>query len=116
MNITIKRILPAAALLLGIVITSCSTSKNTQTLLINSEKVDCIGVAPMKCLQVKKLDKPNPQWEYMYSEIKGFEYEPGYIYKIKVKVKELDKKQVPADGSSIEYTLEKVISKEAGEK
>ncbi|MGL4228807.1 MAG: DUF4377 domain-containing protein [Tannerellaceae bacterium] len=116
MNITIKRILLAAALLLGIVTTSCSTSKNTQTLLINSEKIDCMGVAPMKCLQVKNLDKADAEWETMYANIKGFEYEPGYIYKIKVKVKELDKKQVPADGSSIEYTLEKVISKEAVQK
>lgn len=116
MHLILKRVLPAVALLMGIATTSCSTSKNTQTLLINSEKIDCVGVGPMKCLQVKKLDKPNAEWETMYTNIKGFDYEPGYIYKIKVKVKELDKKDIPADGSSIEYTLEKVISKEAAQK
>ncbi|HAC22592.1 MAG TPA: hypothetical protein DCF91_10955 [Porphyromonadaceae bacterium] len=116
MHLILKRALPAIALFLGIAASSCSTSKNTQTLLINSEKIDCMGVAPMKCLQVKNLDKADAEWETMYANIKGFDYEPGYIYKIKVKVKELDKKQVPADGSSIEYTLEKVISKEAVQK
>lgn len=116
MHLIIKRVIPALALLLGIATSSCTTSKNTQTLLINSEKIDCMGVAPMKCLQVKNLDKAAPEWETMYTNIKGFDYEPGYIYKIKVKVKELDKKDIPADGSSIEYTLEKVISKEAVQK
>ncbi|MGL6179874.1 MAG: DUF4377 domain-containing protein [Tannerellaceae bacterium] len=116
MHLILKRVLPAITLLMGIAFSSCSTSKNTQTFLINSEKVDCMGVAPMKCLQVKKLDKPNAEWENMYTNIIGFDYEPGYIYKIKVKVKELDKKQVPADGSSIEYILEKVVSKEAAKK
>ncbi len=42
--------------------------------------------------------------------IKGFNYEEGYQYRIKVKIIHLA--DPPQDGSSLEYVLEKVLSKE----
>jgi hypothetical protein len=41
-------------------------------------KVDCRGVGPMKCLQVRYPDKgPNQPFYNFYSFIKGFNYVEG---------------------------------------
>jgi hypothetical protein len=79
---------------------------------VNSTKVSCVGLAPSKCLQVQKTDTLDPSaWETFYASIKGFEYEPGYIYKIVVKENHLDPAGLPADASSIEYTLAEILEK-----
>lgn len=82
--------------------------------MINSSMVDCMGIAPMKCFQVKTLDKQNKEestWTNMYTRIEGFDYKPGYIYTLKVKKEYLDNKNLPQDSSSIKYTLISIISK-----
>lgn len=75
---------------------------------IKENKVPCTGVAPMECLQVK--EEKNKEWTYFYENIQGFNYEPGFTYKLKV---EKNKKlgNLPADASAFEYKLKKVISK-----
>ena len=86
---------------------SCSTNKNLATYTISSEKADCYGVMPMKCMLVKEGDAQN--WTLFYSNIDGFDYEEGYEYVLKVK--KLNVENPPADRSSIKYTLIKVVSK-----
>lgn len=86
--------------------------ENVENWWVNSAKVSCTGVSPMSCLQIQKGDEIDPSaWEFFYSGIEGFEYEPGNIYQIKVK--STPKENVPADASSINYELVKVISKES---
>lgn len=75
---------------------------STRIMEIGPEKVDCVGVGPRECLVV--------DGEYFYSVIGGFEYEEGYTYSIKVGVEDVE--NPPADGSSLKYTLIKIISKE----
>ena len=78
---------------------------------VNSSKISCEGVGEMSCLQVKRgEDFKKLPWELFYDDIKGFEYRPGYIYKIKVNETKLE--NVPADASSLEYTLVEIVSKE----
>ena len=84
---------------------SCKTT--TETLIIGPSKVPCTGVAPQDCLQVKK--DSSGTWENFYGDIKGFDYEPGYEYTIKVDVTE--NKNAPADASSLNYTLKEVLTK-----
>jgi len=109
-----KLLIPIFALISLTIITSCQSMKKTPATTsiywINSLFVDCEGVAPMKCLQVKKSE--NGTWENFYSKIEGFEFVVGYQYKIEVKEETKDPKMVPADGSSIVYTLVKVIEKQ----
>lgn len=65
----------------------------------------------MTCLQIQKgktLDWSQP-WELFYSKIEGFQYQPGFIYKLLVKEDIID--NPPADTSSIKYTLIKVLEK-----
>ena len=63
----------------------------------------------MECLEIRRAD--SGAWELFYSEIEGFEYEPGYLYRIRVREEKLDPAQVPADASSIKYTLVSVEEK-----
>ncbi|WP_430972509.1 META domain-containing protein [Sunxiuqinia rutila] len=99
------------SLLLVAMMFSCSTQKNVYW--VNSSKVDCMGVGPMSCMQVQKGNNlEESQWQNFYSTIDGFDYEPGYFYKLKVKEEHLSKEEVPADASSIRYTLVKVLDKQ----
>lgn len=106
-NNVIKYVL---ALIVGLIYMSCESNPNEQTLWVNSAKVDCVGVGPMQCFQIKN-DEDEP-WSNFYQEISGFEFEPGYIYKLKVAVDTLDKKTLPADKSYLEYRLIKILAKE----
>ncbi|MBC9933567.1 DUF4377 domain-containing protein [Chitinophaga qingshengii] len=82
------------------------TSKN-QTIYVKESKEPCTGVAPMECLQIKGLK--DKDWSNLYTNIEGFKYTPGYRYKLLVRVTPV--KNPPADGSSIKYTLRKVLEK-----
>lgn len=82
------------------------------TIFVNSLKVDCTGVAKMKCLQIQESPTLDPEkWQFFYDQIEGFEYQPGFIYKLSVKKEKLDPASVPADGSSIKYSLLEVLDK-----
>ncbi|WP_460687144.1 DUF4377 domain-containing protein [Niabella aquatica] len=81
---------------------------------INSATKDCQGVGPMKCLEVQKNDTLEPgKWQLFYSQIEGFTYEPGYVYQLIIKEEQIPADRVPADGSSIKYTLVKQLEKKA---
>ena len=84
-----------------------ASSGDEKTFIVASQTVDCTGVAPMKCLQVK--EKESDSWGNFYSNIEGFTYEPGFEYVLKVKTEKLT--NVPADALSIKYTLVKQVSK-----
>lgn len=74
---------------------------------ISGNHVDCQGVGPMKCMEVKFV-YANP-WQLFYNSIEGFNFEPGYRYKIKVL--ETKVANPPADGSNLKYKLMKVYYK-----
>jgi len=99
---------------------SCAGSKETTTekkdnvftYWVDSSTVACTGVAPMRCLRVKKGELfEDLEWTYFYSPIKGFDYKPGFLYKLQVREEKIPLDQVPADASSIRYTLVKILEK-----
>ena len=92
---------------------SCNITPETKALWINSARIDCVGVGPMQCLQVKY--SPEEAWSNFYQDIEGFAYEPGYIYEVSVELIRMDPANVPADASSIRYKLVEVISKKPDE-
>ncbi len=108
-------------LIIGILLfmVSCATHKVNKTgktneyiYWVNSSKVPCEGVGTTNCLRVQKGDTLNIEdWQYFYSSIEEFDYVPGYIYKLIVREEKIDKEKVPADASSIKFTLVKVIEK-----
>ncbi len=90
-----------------------SLGKGEYIYWINSETRPCVGVGEMTCLQIQKGETlEEGKWLHFYDGIEGFDYEPGYIYKLIVKETEIPPHQVPADGSSLKFTLTKILSKQ----
>lgn len=81
--------------------------ENTQTLFVDHHKSECNGVATYLCLRVR--NSPDDEWRYFYSSIKGFEYQPGYNYELKVAVEAIE--NPPADSSGRVYSFAEVLSK-----
>lgn len=79
----------------------------TKTLFVGPQQVDCTGVAPQKCLQVR--EEPDGEYLLFYSNIEGFAFEPGYEYELRVQVDPVE--NAPADASSLRYTLIELVSK-----
>lgn len=79
------------------------------TMFVDAEQVDCVGVAPQKCLRIKF--GADEEWQLLYSGIEGFNYEPGFEYELLVNKTEVE--NPPADASSIRYTLIEEVSKTA---
>ena len=67
--------------------------------------VECEGVAPMMCLQVAYSE--DDEYELFYDQIAGFEPVEGTSYVIDVTITEVE--DPPADASSLEYTLAKIV-------
>lgn len=67
------------------------------------------GVGPQSCFLIKY--KPEEKWQYFYSDIQNFKYEPGYEYLLLLK--RTERINIPQDASKYTYTLKKIISKTA---
>jgi hypothetical protein len=93
---------------------SCSKNltKEKNYLWIDQKRVSCTGIIEQTCYRVQHGAVLGNNWEYFYDGINGFDeqYEPGYIYKLEVNIKKIE--NPPADGSSLEYGLVKILSKE----
>lgn len=96
-----------------------SQNSSEQFYWVNSWRRTCEGVGERMCLQIQKIDEENQQqadiknWSLLYAPIKGFNYELGHIYKIRVQKTQLPPAQVPADASSIRYELLEVVERQA---
>lgn len=102
----------AALLMAAAALTGCSSAESEAgsdevvRMWIEPERVECVGVAPMECLQVAYSEGGEP--EYFYDSIAGFDHQEGTAYVIDVQVTEVE--NPPADASSLNYTLVEVIS------
>jgi len=76
---------------------------------VNGRTVPCTGVAPQQCWQVKESMKDD--WTLLYQGIQGFKYEPGYVYKLRIREEIIS--NPPADGSSRQWVLVDVLEKMA---
>ncbi|MGB5843331.1 MAG: META domain-containing protein [Anaerolineales bacterium] len=79
-----------------------------KTIYVGPELVDCVCVAPQKCMQVK--ENPEDEYKLFYDQIEGFEYEEGSEYQLIISEEQVE--DPPADASSIKWTLVSVESKE----
>jgi len=80
-----------------------------KTIFVGPTLVDCEGVAPQKCMQVK--ENPEEEYSLFYDQIEGFDFEEGYEYELVVQVQQVE--NPPADGSSLRYVLVSVENKES---
>ncbi|MEH6448083.1 MAG: DUF4377 domain-containing protein [Oleispira sp.] len=87
-------------------------AENEALYWVNSLRADCVGIAPMSCLQVQEGNVlKQDAWQLFYSSIEGFRYEAGYTYKLLLQKESLPLEPLPADASAIKYTLLKVLEK-----
>ena len=82
-----------------------------KTIYVGPELVDCVGVAPQKCLLVK--ENPADEYTLFYDQIEGFVYEEGFEYELLILEEKVE--DPPADASSIKWTLVSEVSKVAVE-
>lgn len=87
---------------------TAETKRKELHMIVASETRVGHGVGPVTCLLVKYT--PMEQWQYMYSRIEGFNYEPGYEYQLTVV--RAERENPPQDASKYVYKLVKVLSKE----
>jgi heat shock protein HslJ len=86
---------------------TATESENQKTIYVASQMVDCVGVGPQKCLQVR--EEPGADWQFHYSGIEGFNYEPGYNYTLRIREEAVE--NPPADASSIRWILVDIVDK-----
>ncbi|MEO1010509.1 MAG: DUF4377 domain-containing protein [Bacteroidota bacterium] len=106
------------SIILITILASCHGKKGDQisemVYFVNSLRVPCEAAGSTSCLQIKKEE--HGDWQPFYASIGGFEYEPGFLYKIRVQEEKLPAAQVPADASSVRYTLLSILEKERDRK
>lgn len=86
--------------------TAGSEAADTLTMYVGPEKVECVGVAPQECLQIK-FDA-DEAWQLLYQDIEGFTFEPGSEYELIVN--RINVENPPADASSIRYELVEIVN------
>jgi heat shock protein HslJ len=82
-----------------------------KTVFVGPCLVDCVGVAPQKCMLVK--ESPDSEYTLFYDQIEGFTYEEGYEYELVVEEEKVE--NPPADASAIKWTLVEQVSKTEAE-
>jgi len=95
---------------------ACKTTESSNArdvvLWVNSAKVDCVGVGPTTCLRVQEGEAlDDSKWVNLFNSINGFTYEPGFIYKLNVRIEKLDPATVPADASTLRYQMLELLEK-----
>lgn len=107
-----KKICGTAIFIVILLIQSCST-QNSEVFWVGGVKTDCdAGAGKLECLNIYRGGNLEAAtWENFYAGIEGFAFEEGFLKKVKVKKETL--KKVPADASSIKYTLVKELDKKA---
>ncbi|MCH4822877.1 DUF4377 domain-containing protein [Gramella lutea] len=80
-------------------------------LRVNHFKQTAIGLIPQLVLQIQEEEEiGTDNWSFWYDEIVRFDFEPGYVYDLKVRKIEVE--NPPQDESSIKYIMINVLSKE----
>lgn len=87
--------------------TNISGQTKSEIWIVADQKMNCTGVAPSKCLQVKHLNEE--KYSLMYQNIENFDFIEGYFYVLNVSVSTV--KNPPADASKYKYRLKKVLAR-----
>ncbi len=86
---------------------------NEITLWVSHYRVPCVGEgdASLCYLAQEGTTVNEDNWEYFYDAIQGFDnYELGSIYQLKIR--KTERKSVPEDAGSFDYSLMEIVSKE----
>jgi hypothetical protein len=112
MTLRLRFLFTLFAVLLGGVAAACggtptAAAPEEVTLLVAPFQRECRGMVVMQCMQVK--EHPQDEWQNFYDGIEGFQYEPGFGYRLRVLKTPVP--NPPADGSSVAWRLLEVLEK-----
>ena len=85
------------------------TKENTEILIIGPYTQTCQGFIEQQCYL--EFNEERQEWHFFYDSIKGFDFEPGFIYRLKVRLE--DRGTEIQDVGRYAYHLIEVLSKEA---
>jgi hypothetical protein len=77
-------------------------------LIIGPYETSCVGAFEQDCYL--EFNEENQRWFFFYDGIRGFDFEPGFIWTLKVSLHEYSVEW--ADAGLYEYRLIEVLSKE----
>ena len=109
-----KHILPIILIVLAVII-GCDQITNgvldedtIETLIIGPYTETCYGFIKQQCYL--EFNEERQEWEFFYESIQGFDFEPGYIYRLKVRRE--DRGTEIQDVGRYAYHLVEVLSRE----
>ena len=108
MQFPIKHILTITLILLSLTV-GCGWNEHIETLIIGPYKVDCVGAFEQECYL--EFNEESQRWHFFYEGIQGFDFEPGFIWTLKVSLHE--REEGIQDVGRYEYRLVEVLDKEA---
>lgn len=108
MTFPTKHILPISLTIL-FVITGYNRDEHIETLIIGPYKVDCVGAFEQECYL--EFNEESQEWHFFYEGIQGFDFEPGFIWTLKVSLHE--REEGIQDVGRYEYRLVEILDKEA---
>ncbi|MYC76531.1 DUF4377 domain-containing protein [Candidatus Poribacteria bacterium] len=82
---------------------------NTEILIIGPYRTECPSFSASDCYL--EFNSESQRWEFFYDGIRGFDFEPGFIWTLKVSLHEYSGDI--QDVGLYEYRLIEVLSKEA---
>ena len=86
----------------------CDRDEHIETLIIGPYTETCQGFIEQQCYL--EFNEESQKWEFFYESIQGFDFEPGYIYTLKVRLE--DRGTEIQDVGRYAYHLVEVLSKE----
>ena len=82
-------------------------SGNTEILIIGPYKTTCVGAFEQECYL--EFNEESQRWHFFYNGIRGFDFEPGFIWTLKVSLHEYSGDI--QDVGKYEYRLIEVLEK-----
>ena len=102
---TVRSLFATTVAFLLLVVFSKSFADEIIRVRVKENKVACVGVGEMECLQVKF--KKCQKWENLYSAIEGFDYHEGVRYTLLVNKKK--REYMVADAGAYTYELVRIV-------
>ncbi len=109
-----NKLLTGMLLSTALFLLSCSSDDNTQDGLVNLRvnyfTLGCEALFSTQCLQVQEGGEiGGDEWFNFFGSIENFDFEAGFVYDLAVQKTKVE--NPPADGSSFNYRLVRIVSK-----
>ena len=91
----------------GIIKVGTATDEMIEILIIGPYTETCQGFIAQQCYL--EFNEESQEWEFFYENIQGFDFQPGYIYTLKVRLE--DRGAEIQDVGRYAYHLIEVLSK-----